>query len=219
VYDTANTSAAETAFKHLHDKAAEVLERLRDEDHQTPHTKQLLTHDSAISVSGPTLIQADGTVITERTDAALITHPVPTHSPSRPIDIISFRGRHAGIIGRLIISTTSIRFMRSVDQTLLWTHPFADLVEMRKATSTGRLGKLAPTVVPNEGLSLLWTDGEKSVLEGMRKRDEAFNTIIGFSGHSFMQLHPSDEENVQVNGDEIIEGKRGWRPWRTQHSD
>lgn len=230
-WDVPNT--AETAFKELREKAQDVRERMIEEElekmHGTTYVKPMEYQDSAFSTNtinhARPLSTVNGT-ITERHDRALLddnasligidNHPELDGNFTR--DILSFRGRYAGTIGRLIVTTTGIKFVRSVDQVQLWMHPFSDMLEMRKATSTGRVGKMAPTAMPNEGMSLIWKDDSKTIVEGMRKRDEAFNTILGFSGLQFMQLHPCDE-GVQANGDETIEGRRGWRPWRTQEGD
>lgn len=228
-WDVPNT--AELAFLRLRTQADETRERLIEEDTSKhlhghmfePDMPILAPATSASSSDTRTLTHANGTIL-ERTSqprspsdstsssVTLTNHPLPAHT------ILSFRGRHTGIIGRLTLSLTHISFTSSLDTHILWIHPYSALIEMRKATSTGRIGKLAPTVVPNEGMSLFWADESKTIIEGLRKRDEAFNAILGFAGSRWMQLHPCDE-GLQANGDETIEGRRGWRPWRSQKAD
>ena len=93
-------------------------------------------------------------------------------------DIISFRARSEHHIGRFIVFANGIRFVRSLNKRELWRRSFLDLAEMRKleASTTSRV-----TLKSLEELELTFTDGTSVVLNAMKDRDEAFNTIIGFS--------------------------------------
>lgn len=54
------------------------------------------------------------------------------------------------------------------------------------------MGKLfnRKELISTEALVLVWTDGTTDTIHNMRKRDEAFNTIIGFSGLRFKVQQP-----------------------------
>lgn len=93
-------------------------------------------------------------------------------------DIIAFGARSNNHTGRLIIYANGVRFVRSLNKQELWRHSFLELAEMRKleASVISRV-----TLKSLEQLELILTDGASTVLDAMKDRDEAFNTIIGFS--------------------------------------
>lgn len=93
-------------------------------------------------------------------------------------DIIAFRARSNHHTGRFIIYANGVRFVRSINKQELWRRSFLEIAEMRKlqASVTSKL-----TLKSSEQLELTCTDGDSVVLDGMKDRDEAFNTIIGFS--------------------------------------
>lgn len=93
-------------------------------------------------------------------------------------DVIAFRARSNKHSGRFIIYANGVRFVRSLNKRELWRRPFLDLAEMRKLeASVASRAKLRNF----EQLKLTFIDGTSVVLDGMKDRDEAFNTIIGFS--------------------------------------
>ncbi len=126
-------------------------------------------------------------------------------------DILSFRGRWESHAGRLIVTTSGVRFIRSAKlspsqpgkQRELWYRPFNELVEMRKVKNA-TLRKLVPG--PTEALVFAWMDGKEDAVESMRKRDECFNTVIGFSGSKFMGVQPLPVEEGQ--GADRVTGKK-----------
>ena len=93
-------------------------------------------------------------------------------------DIIAYRAKSKGIIGRLAVFSGGIRFVRSIGQKEMWRRSFLELAEMRKVDESV-MSKL--TMASRQQIEFIFTDGT-SLMEGMRNRDEAFNTIIGFSG-------------------------------------
>ena len=93
-------------------------------------------------------------------------------------DIITYRAQTKGVVGRLIIFSGGIRFVRSIGQKEVWRRSFLELVEMRKVDGSV-LSKLK--ISSRQQIEFKFTDGT-SLMEGMRNRDDAFNTIIGFSG-------------------------------------
>lgn len=128
--------------------------------------------------------------------------PAPTTPfalpPTAPIPILSFRARTGSTIGRLVLTTHGLSFHRSAPALaspahppILWTRPFSDLVELRKAESTG--AALLLRLVPSQTLIIRWLDDTETQLRGMPRRDEAFNSIVGFSGARWMELDPVPE--------------------------
>ncbi|KAL8943688.1 MAG: hypothetical protein Q9216_000887 [Gyalolechia sp. 2 TL-2023] len=101
------------------------------------------------------------------------------------LDIVAYRAYSQGVVGRLIIYSSGIRFVRSVKRRELWRRSYLELVEMRKkeGSSVSRIPG-----VPSQSLELKFLDGSKLGLKGMKDRDSAFNTIIGFSGLQWQSL-------------------------------
>ena len=93
-------------------------------------------------------------------------------------DIIAFRAQSKGVIGRLVVFSGGIRFVRSIGHKEMWRRSFLELAEMRKVEGSV-ISKL--TMASRQQMEFKFTDGS-TLMEGMRNRDEAFNTIIGFSG-------------------------------------
>lgn len=100
-------------------------------------------------------------------------------------DIISFRGHSQGVVGRLIIHSGGIRFVRSLTKKELWTRGFLELAEMRKLEGS-LISKV--TMKTFEQLEFKFSDGGSLLLEKMINRDEAFNAIIGFSSLQWQAL-------------------------------
>jgi len=93
-------------------------------------------------------------------------------------DVITFRARSNSHTGRFIIYANGVRFVRSFHKQELWRRSFLEIAEMRKLQGSA-ISQL--TLKSSEQLELTFTDGDSVVLDGMKDRDEAFNTIIGFS--------------------------------------
>lgn len=93
-------------------------------------------------------------------------------------DVITFRARSNNHTGRFIIYANGVRFVRSFHKQELWRRSFLEIAEMRKLQGSA-ISQL--TLKSSEQLELTFTDGDSVVLDGMKDRDEAFNTIIGFS--------------------------------------
>lgn len=93
-------------------------------------------------------------------------------------DVIAFRAYTGSVIGRFIVYANGIRFVRSANKEELWRRTWLELAEMRKldASSLSRV-----MLKGLEQLEITFTDGSSVFLEAMKDRDEAFNTIIGFS--------------------------------------
>ena len=93
-------------------------------------------------------------------------------------DIIAFRAQSKGVIGRIVVFSGGIRFVRSIGHKEIWRRSFLELTEMRKVEGS-IMSRL--TMVSRQRLEFKFTDGN-TLMEGMRDRDDAFNTIVAFSG-------------------------------------
>ncbi|KAK3056104.1 hypothetical protein LTS18_011739 [Coniosporium uncinatum] len=105
------------------------------------------------------------------------------------IDIISFKGSYGGVRGRLVIQSDGMRFMRSIPTKQLWYRQYSELLEMRKLDGTG-IAKMRQQSL----LEFEYVDGSVEQVNAMKQRDEAFNTIIGFSALRWQQLQPLVKE-------------------------
>ena len=110
-------------------------------------------------------------------------------------DIRSFRAQSGGSIGRLIVFTKGVRYVRSLPRKELWRRNYLDLAEMRKVegSTLSKLGSLSP-----DQLEIKCVDDTKLHLEGMKERDEAFNTIIAFSSLQWQSLQIKSKSNAQA---------------------
>lgn len=102
--------------------------------------------------------------------------------------LFTFRCTCNGVPGHFGITSSSLRFMPWLKQGDSWTRPFVSLVEMRKHDGSSLKRMLGPKSIAV--LELTFTDGASVVLNAMRGRDKAFNTVIGFSGMEWQSLQP-----------------------------
>lgn len=110
-------------------------------------------------------------------------------------DIRSFRCQSHKVIGRLVIYSKGVRFVRSrLPKKELWRRDYLDLAELRKVegSTVSKLASLSP-----DQLEIKCIDGIKLHLEGMKERDEAFNTIIAYSGLQWQSLQVLSNTKAQ----------------------
>ncbi|KAL9128615.1 MAG: hypothetical protein Q9217_002749 [Psora testacea] len=105
-------------------------------------------------------------------------------------DIRSFRARSKGITGRLIIFSNGVRFSRSAKKKEIWRVRFIELSEMRKVQGSG----VSNLVWSPDQLVIKSVDGREFNIEGMKARDDVFNTIIAFSGLQWQSLQIRHEK-------------------------
>ena len=108
-------------------------------------------------------------------------------------DIRSFRAYCKGVVGRFIVFSRGIRFVRSLKKKEMWRYEFLDLMEMRKVEGT-RISKMVSS--PDQ-MEIKCIDGSRLSLQGMRERDEAFNTVIAFSSLQWQSLQIREDSADQ----------------------
>jgi len=114
--------------------------------------------------------------------------------------------------GRLTISDSEIRFDsdRHGHDGTCFVKSSASILEIRKETALPQSKteksrkKLVPA--PRDALHLLWIDGSGTRIEEMAKRDECFNTIIGFSTSRWQSLQPAMDIDNEVGPDHAENG-------------
>lgn len=111
-------------------------------------------------------------------------------------DIRSFRAYDESNLGRFIVMSGGIRFVRSLKKKELWRYTFLDLKEMRKMEGT----KVSMIPASHMQLEITCIDGSRRTLQGMRERDEAFNTVIGFSSLQWQSLQIRHDTDDQEGG-------------------
>ncbi|MCJ1310694.1 hypothetical protein MMC25_004360 [Agyrium rufum] len=108
--------------------------------------------------------------------------PTPFPPFSSEDTISTYRATYAGTLGKVSLTPNTIRFTNSISGKALWTLPYTDLAEMQKlaGSKTKRLATFG--VLPADQLRLQSRTGESFLLENVRRRNEAFNEVIGLSG-------------------------------------
>lgn len=109
-------------------------------------------------------------------------------------DIRSFRCQLHKSFGRLVVYSKGIRFVRSLPKKELWRRNYLELAEMRKTegSAMSRLASLSP-----DQLEVKCIDGSILHFEGMKERDEVFNTIIAYSGIQWQSLQILSNTSAQ----------------------
>jgi len=178
-------------------KAIEVRKLAGDEHEGTPDSKE--EHGEA-----PHIFLNDKT---DSDDSIESFVSADSYHTTDPTDIISFRCLYTIYPGRLILSTTGIRFRSSFSKLsnseVKFDFQYVQLREMSK--SQAKKGLLSPVAKYTSGLDkleLIFNDehGEQIVLlENMRGRDRAFNAILGFSGLEWQNLQTCKKLQGPVN--------------------
>lgn len=187
--------AAEWAFRYLRRNAQATRERLIQREIERSYQKEK-DNDQTMACNGRSEMIPNITVQSAESD-----EDDGWHSASSTIgvldetDIIAYRAYSQGSVGRLVIYSGGIRFVRSLKRKDLWRRSFLDLAEMRKQDGSS-VSKL-PTL-SSQSLELKFMDGSTMAIKGMRDRDSAFNTIIGFSGLQWQSLQA---KTVQESSD------------------
>lgn len=179
-------SVAEWSFQYLRRQAQitreqmiqkRVLRDFRDENACPPHE----TYNGQ-NMAIPRVAVAEGSTDDDDEDWHSVSSSTSILEAS---DIFSFRAHSQGVVGRLIIHSGGIRFVRNLTKKELWKRTFLELAEMRKLEGS-LVSKI--TMKTFEQLEIIFSDGESLILEKMKSRDEAFNVIIGFSSLRWQAL-------------------------------
>lgn len=179
---------AQWSFRYLNNKAQEMRERtirraLGNNDIEEPDAREATIDGDEIFVDAPSF---------------------PTDNPplaEREVYFLTFRCRYHGVPGRLGISPSGISFIRLFPAKELWSRHFHEISEMRKITGSA-MGRSVVKMFEGKTLEFTFVDGDVDRVEAVRKRDEAFNSIIGFSSLMWQMLEPMEgrnEEEVEGN--------------------
>ncbi|KAB8289983.1 hypothetical protein EYC80_010310 [Monilinia laxa] len=143
-------------------------------------------------------------------------------------DIISFGCTFHHVPGRLIISTKTLRFealVHSIMPCESFNEPYSELIEMSKQqTEDVLLASLAKMTIGKDKLELKFRGARGSdlhnvrqnkhmvvLLENMRRRDKAFNSIIAFSGVRWQCLQKTSKKvGGQADGKEKANPSEYW---------
>ena len=104
---------------------------------------------------------------------------------------MSFYAQWNGLVGRLVITSKGLRFVRRLGRREMWEISYLDLAEMRKMHGSV-MAKL--TLKSLEQMEFQCVDGKVLRIEAMKDRDEAFNSIVGFSGLQWQALQSTGRE-------------------------
>lgn len=114
--------------------------------------------------------------------------------------------------GKLTISNSEIRFTpdRRKHGDTYFAKASSKILEIRKemVLPQSKTEKARERLVPRpqESLHLLWIDGSENRIEEMIKRDECFNTIVGFSNSRWQSLQPAMDIENDVGPDHAESG-------------
>lgn len=203
----------EWCFQFLQDRAAVVrrallLHEADDNYVLTGQDDQLESNGKGVDSDAESFETCQSTVIDEQRD------------------VLSFGCTYCHVPGRFIISNHDIRFATNIAKFLphaTFDKSYADLVEMSKRqTRSSVLSPLAKVTTGMDKLELRFRGveggagmhgmGEREnaeivLLENMRGRDKAFNSVIAFSGVRWqhLQQRPSKMRPEEKKGDSVTE--------------
>ena len=183
---------AEWSFAYLRRQAQITRERIIGEKVEEAHFRELANPVAAASsgsmTEAPEIMFAGSHSEDEEStddDNESWYSTCSTTSVLEASDMRSFRCQSNKVVGRLVVFSNGIRFVRSLPKKELWRRTYLDLAEVRKAegSTISRLASLS-----RHQLEIICFDGSKLHLEGIRERDEAFNAIIAYSGIKWQSL-------------------------------
>ena len=179
---------AEWSFTYLRRQAQLTRERIIEKKVEEGHFREL-AHPAVDQYTGRMItvpqIKVESSDSEDEDDDEGWYSACSTTSVLEASDIRSFRCQSQNFVGRLVVYSKGVRFVKSLPKKELWRRNYLDLAEMRKVEGS-RISKLA-SLSPDQ-LDIKLIDGSKLHLEGMKERDEAFNTIIGYSGMQWQSL-------------------------------
>lgn len=93
----------------------------------------------------------------------------------------SYSAHHKGMGGRLIIQSTSVRFISSIGHHTHWFLPYDQVNEIEKQDRVVAKSIIKMKPDGGKGMKIVSVEGQEFVLENMDERDQAFSQILGFS--------------------------------------
>ncbi|KAK0510724.1 hypothetical protein JMJ35_007156 [Cladonia borealis] len=195
---------AEWSFQYLRRQAQITRERLIKERIEEGHFRELANpaldrYTGRMTRTVPKIrVENPESEIEDTDDDEGWDSASSTTSVLETSDIRAFRAHCSGTTGRFIIFSKGIRFVRSfpLPKKELWRYDFLELAEMRKIEGS----TFSKLVSSPDQLEIKLTDGTKLQIEGMKERDEAFNTIIGFSSLQWQSLQIKNDTKQQAPG-------------------
>lgn len=182
---------AEWSFRYLRRKGQEAREQMIKEKVEQIHSRESAEpatgkYTGRLDTIPKVRIEADDAVDDSPYDSddSGFYSASSTTSILESSDVRSFSAHCEGVAGRFIVFSRGIRFVRSLKKKELWRHDFLELEEMRKVEGT-RMSKILSS--PDQ-MQIKCVDGSRLELEGLRERDEAFNTVIAFSSLQWQSL-------------------------------
>jgi hypothetical protein len=109
---------------------------------------------------------------------------------------LSYRAYSKGTPGRLVITPSGIRFIRSIRRQEMWFLAFTQIKEMQKFHGAARSSSKYQGIGIKSLLELQDINGHSYTLELHGDRDEAFNYIIGFSALQWQSLQPTRKDTT-----------------------
>ncbi|KAF2140333.1 uncharacterized protein K452DRAFT_54353 [Aplosporella prunicola CBS 121167] len=191
---------AQWSFRYLRNKAESIRQRAIE---RAVKSKEVEKRASSVTMSDPGGLLDDSSAkegtLESQQGTLHTTSGIDDRQELVPLDLqtskeeyfMTFRCRYHGVPGRLAISATGISFIRLFPAKELWRHPFHELTEIRKMAGS----PLIKGIGKDRQLALTFTDGSVERMEGMKTQEEAFNSIIGFSGLQWQNLEPLEREN------------------------
>jgi len=190
------------AMMYLRNKAQETRARLIGDEIEKRHNEETRNLAAVpeltalLDVSGPKSTHPPNVSDSEDSDVSdaesYATADSSTSILGSHLDLVSFKCRHKGHPGRLIIYSDGLRFVRtssfSKRQHQTWRHPWFELIEMRKVNSS-TVAKL----VNMEGLELVFREYEPSAND---KSDDHH--------HSILHHHRNDDSEDAKDRDTTI---------------
>lgn len=114
------------------------------------------------------------------------------------LEIMTFKCHNHATRGRLVVFADGFRY--EIHGKEKWHRSWLDLVEIRKVNFSHAAG-----FATFRGLVFIFTDGIEEKIESVRRRDRAFNCLIGFSGLRFQVLQPVTKGDARTKVPDVVD--------------
>ncbi|OSS53084.1 hypothetical protein B5807_02035 [Epicoccum nigrum] len=146
-------------------------------------TKQLLWNIPTHAEWAINYIQAEGKLLASTSAKPLAPTPTilsPVFDPKT--DYNSYTAHQDNTTGRIIVSTSGLRFVANMGHEVLWSLRYGELEALEKQDRV--VTKKVPGKLQKDSgmdLKIRSKGGREEVLKNVEERDEAFSQIVGFS--------------------------------------